>query len=510
MNIKKISSSIPKRLIITLFLIALQLFLIFATVTSLSEHFIWIYRIAVVASIVTVIYIINSRSNQSYKILWLVFILVLPILGVLCYMLWGGGRVLPHIKRNMSKCTKKYMSYLPDDHAETESLKYNNLFHSRQAQFLKNESGYPLYQNTESKYYSPCEAVMGDLLNMLRRAKKYIFIEFFILGEGTMWDEIYEILTDKAKNGVEVKVIFDDFGSIAYQNKNFIKRFAKYGIKISAFNRVTPSVNIFMNNRNHRKIIIVDGEYALTGGMNISDEYINRKEKFGYWMDNAIILHGPAVQSFLSMFCSMWEFITKEKIDFFAHKCNYFDPITDGYYLPYCDDPLNRKNPAEGIYMQILNSAQKYVYITTPYLILDSTMTDALCLAAKSNIDVRIVVPHIPDKWYVHPVTQYYYNELLEAGVKIYEYAPGFIHSKMFLSDDSVATVGTINMDYRSFYFHFECGVWMSQTDSINQIKDNFKDLFAASNEIKINNWKKRPIRYKLMQEILHLFAPLM
>ena len=268
-------------------------------------------------------------------------------------------------------------------------------------------------------------------------------------------------------------------------------------------------MNIFMNNRNHQKIVVIDGKAAFTGGFNIGDEYINREKRFGHWMDSGIMLTGSAVNSFLAMFCSMWEFNTKKQIDMRAHMSVSGD-LDDGFVLPYCDDPLNDRNPAEGIYMRMLSTAQKYVYITSPYLIIDNTMITVIQMAAKSGIDIRIITPHIPDKWYVHPVTQYNYLELLEAGVRIYEYTPGFIHSKLFVSDDKVATVGTVNMDYRSFIFHFECGAWICDNSTVLDIKQQFEELLKVSREIKISEWRRRPVLMRLKQAILHIFAPFM
>ena len=350
---------------------------------------------------------------------------------------------------------------------------------------------------------------MPRLLEELNNAEKYIFIEFFILAEGRMWDSVHKILKEKAKAGVEVKIIFDDFGSIKRQSKGFVSSLKSEGIEVAVFNPINPVMNIFMNNRNHRKIIVIDGKTAFTGGFNIGDEYCNYVERFGYWKDSAVIIKGRAVKSFLSMFCSMWEFTTRKPIKMENYICD-FSVGSDGFVIPYSDDPIDDKNPAQGIYMQILSTAQRYVYIATPYLIIDNAMKDCLMMAAKSGIDVKIAVPHIPDKWYVDYVTKYNYLELLEAGVKIYEYTPGFIHSKMFVSDDSVATVGTVNMDYRSFDFHFECGVWIANSQTVKDIKEDFLSIFDRSEEIKIETWKKRPVSQRLKQALLHIFAPFM
>lgn len=500
---------LPVRIIITAIILLLEIYLLFLTVTHFSEQRVWVYSAAEFISILTVFSIINKRGNSSYKIMWIIFILLVPLFGVVSYLLWGGGRVFPHIRRNLKKVNDKYKKFLPDDIKTLSRLNYEDMIHSRQAEFIRREAEVPVYDGTKSEFFAPCENLMPTLIDELKKAKKYIYLEFFILAEGSMWDEIFAVLKEKASQGVEIKIIFDDFGSIKTQSKNFVKTLCESGIEVSSFNPIVPSINIFMNNRDHRKIIIIDGETAFTGGFNIADEYINRIERFGYWMDSCIMLKGAAVTSFLYMFASMWEFTTGKHIDLESRisKRKYEN---DGFYMPYPDDPLDDKNPAAGVYLQILNNAQKYVYIATPYLILDSALSGALCLAAKSGVDVKIVTPAIPDKWYVHPVTQYYYSELLAAGVEIYEYTPGFIHSKIFLSDDSVATVGTINTDYRSLYLHFECGVWMCGTGSVKTIKENFEDILSVSEKIDPVLWNKRPLWQKFKQYILHLFAPFM
>lgn len=500
---------LPVRIMVSAVLLLLQLGFLFGVLYNITAQSAWAYTISLIAGVVTVIYIVNSRENPSHKIMWIVFILVFPIFGISVFLLWGGSRVMPHLRKKMKLCESHYLPYLINDNEIQNRLKYYDLIHSRQADYLTHESGYPLYDHTTTEYLSPGEKFFPRLLEELANAEKYIYIEFFILAEGYMWDSVHKILTQKTKQGVEVKIIFDDFGSIKRQNKDFVSKLRSEGISVSVFNPIRPSVNFFINNRNHRKIIVIDGKIAITGGINIGDEYINHTKRFGYWMDCAVIFKGNAVKSFLVMFCSMWEFTTNEQIDIKSHITSCATE-NDGFVLPYCDDPLNNKNPAEGIYMQILNTAQKYVYIVSPYLIIDNTMSGILQMTAKSGIDVRIITPFIPDKWYVHPVTQYSYLELLEAGVKIYEYTPGFIHSKLFISDDKIATVGTINMDYRSFIFHFECGAWICDSNTVLNIKEHFNSLIPQCKEITISEWKRRPVKYRIKQAILHLFAPFM
>ena len=469
----------------------------------------WAYTGSMILGILTVITIINRRGNPDHKITWIVFILLFPIFGISVFLLWGGGRVAPHIRKRMRICEARSMRYLKEEEDVRDKLKYYDIFHSRQADYLTNESGFPLYDGTSTEYLSPGEAFLPRLLEELRMAEKYIFIEFFILAEGKMWNQIHAILKEKAAQGIEVKIIFDDFGSIKRQNKGFLTRLRAEGIAVSVFNPINPIMNIFMNNRDHRKIVIIDGKVAITGGINIGDEYINELQRFGRWMDSAILIKGKAVKSFLAMFCTMWEFTTRKRLKFTDYAIDY-SVSAEGFVVPYADDPLNDRNPGEGIYMQILNTAQKYVYIVTPYLILDNNMKSAIRMAAKAGIDVRILTPHIPDKWYVHPVTQYNYYELLEAGVRIFEYTPGFVHSKIFVSDDKIATVGTINMDYRSFVFHFECGAWICDNSTVLDIRNQFNDITWASKEIRLEDWHNRTLKQKLKQWILHIFAPFM
>ncbi len=499
----------PTHIVASGILLIAQLLFFVVTLQGLRQHYFFINTLCTILAIVTVFYITNRSGKSSYKILWIIFILAVPIFGVGAYMLLGGGRVLPHVKKRMYKCEEKYKKKLPDDAKVHETLRYSDGLHSRQADYLTLESGFPLYKNSSAEFLAPGEVFMPRFLEELQKAQYYIFIEFFIIAEGKMWSSICEILERKVQEGVEVKVLFDDFGSIKRQNKTFIKRLRKRGIEVAVFNKIRPSIDIFMNNRNHRKIVVIDGKVAITGGINIADEYINEFERFGNWMDCATIVKGDAVKSFLAMFCSTWEFTTKKAIDINTHIWEE-KVLEKGFLLPYADGPLDDKNPAEGIYMQILNSAQRYVYIATPYLIIDNSMKECLCLAAKSGIDVRILTPHVPDKWYVHPVTQYNYYDLLKSGVKIYEYTPGFIHSKFFVSDDRVATVGTVNMDYRSFIMHFECGLWMCDNKTVYDIKDHFSSLLLRSEEITLRKMKKSSIFVKLKRAILHLFAPFM
>lgn len=504
---------LPKRIIVTGLLLLVQIASIILLTMHISSSFYWAYALFSLLSIVCVMFIVNERNNQSYKITWIIFILGIPFAGWLFFLVYGGNRVFPYLKRRYLRIEKETGEYIIQNPDVMKSIKKNGLIALRQARYLLSESGYPVYKNTKTTFYPSGEKVFEAVLSSLKSAKKFIFIEFFIIAEGYMWEKIFEILKERASKGVEVLVLFDDFGSASRQYRDFVDRLELSGIKTSVFNPIKPTpYNIFLNNRNHRKIIVVDNKQAFTGGFNIADEYINRIERFGHWLDCGIKLEGEAVKSFTVMFINMWrftEFKTTINIDKYL-ETSHLENEAVGFVQPYCDGPFDDKYAAEGIYLQMINTARNYIYIATPYLIIDNTMIDALERAAKSGVDVRIICPKKWDKWYVHPVTQYHYKELLEAGVKIYEYTPGFIHSKIFLVDDRFATVGTVNMDYRSFFFHFECGVWMSGTESIESIKENLLETITKSEEIKLDTWVRRPYLLRIRQFLLHLFAPFM
>ena len=338
-------------------------------------------------------------------------------------------------------------------------------------------------------------------------------MEYFIIDEGVMWNSILEILEEKAKEGVDVRVIYDDMGCIRTLPKKYYKILESKGIKAIAFNKFVPLLSVVMNNRDHRKITVIDGEVGFIGGINLADEYINEKVRFGHWKDASMVMEGQAVWNLTVMFLQLWNF-NKEKAEdyekFRAIKSYETNIESDGYVQPYGDSPLDGETVGEYVYLNIINKARDYVYINTPYLIIDNELVTALTLAAKSGVDVRIVTPHIEDKWYVHMVTRAYYTQLIECGVKIYEYVPGFIHSKTFVCDDEIGVVGTINMDYRSLYLHFECGVWLYKTKSVFEIKEDFLKTLEVCENITLDQCKNIKWSNRVLRAILRVFAPLM
>ncbi len=506
-NVLKRGQPVSFRLIIIGLCILAELGCVFFMLYTFRLRFVDIYAIFQFIGVVLAIYIINKPDNPSYKFAWIMFIILVPLVGCFFYMIRAGSRVLPSVKKRMKRAESSAAEQLIPDRACSAKLKTQYPQAARQSECLQRLSGFPVFDGTSTEYVSPGEEIQRRLLEELSKAEKSIFIEFFILAEGIMFEQIHKILVEKAACGVDVKIIFDDVGSINRQYRGFISRLKKEGIKVSVFNPIKPSVDMFMNNRNHRKIVVIDGNVAFTGSFNVGDEYINVWRRLGHWLDSAVIVKGKAVQSFSLMFLSMWSFINGTE----HLPCDLPEPVeTDGFVQPYCDGPFNLANPAQSLYMQLLHTAKKYVYITSPYLILDDKMEIALHMAVDSGVDVRIITPKTEDKWYVHPVTRSYYAGLIKAGVRIYEYTPGFIHSKLFVSDDTVATVGSVNVDYRSFYFHFECGAWLCGTQSVLSVKQHIENIFEQSEEITLDKLKNRPVKEKIKQAVLKLFAPFM
>ena len=389
-------------------------------------------------------------------------------------------------------------------------LKEKNKTRYNQTRLIKNTSGYGAYFNTKIIYFPSGESMYKKLLEELKKADKFIFLEYFIISRGEVWDNIFEILKEKARNGVEVRILVDYIGSMFVLPRDFEKSLRKNNIKYKIFNPIKIILNVMLNYRDHRKMAIIDGKIAFTGGMNIGDEYINSYSKYGYWKDMGVCLKGDAVYSFTSMFLRMWQSITKKREDFEKYKFeNKLNEYT-GVILPYNSNPEENNDVAQNVYLSIIDSAKNYVYITTPYLIIGYEMILALTLAAKRGVDVRIITPSIPDKKTIQVLTRSHYDKLLDSGVKIYEYTPGFIHGKTFVSDGECAVVGTINMDYRSLYLHFECGVYLYQVPEIVDIEKDVQETLTKCQRVTLVDCKREKLWMKIYGRVLRLFAPLM
>lgn len=377
-----------------------------------------------------------------------------------------------------------------------------------------------LYRNTNAAYFGEGELFFRDLTEHLRQAETYIFMEYYILAEGSVWDEIFAVLKERAAAGVEIHLIIDDFGTLTRLSDDMLQSIKQAGIEVEIFNPVHRYINrLYFNYRDHRKITVIDGKVAYTGGMNLADEYINARVRFGYWKDAAIRLTGECVWSFTSMFLELWDYILKIESDYTFYRATSMEKHRlqekihadeKGFVQPYTDSPLDHEDVGENVYLNIISRAKKYLYIFTPYLIIGSEMRTALVNAAKSGVDVRLVVPGIPDKKLVYFLTQSNFPYLIKNGVKIYTYTPGFIHAKCFVSDDVQATVGTVNMDYRSLCLHFECGVWMYRTRAVLQVKEDALKTFAESHEVTLEEFQRKSFLVRTFMGALKLFAPLL
>ncbi len=486
----------------------LQLGLLVGWFLISGKYFAHFYVLCEFVSFCVVLHIVREDTNPSHKIPWIIINLAVPILGGLSYLMFGKVRFSPDERRRLKGIEFRYAQAYLTGSENMDKFKHEHPDMSPQVEYIRNFATAPVYRNTSVDYYPSGEAMFPKMLDALRKAQKYIFMEYFIIHSGFMWDSIEEILISKAAEGVEVRLLYDSIGSFGLVPHDYVEYLTGKGIKACEFNKLTNIFSARFNNRDHRKICVIDGNIGYTGGINMADEYINHIERFGYWKDTAVRLYGAGVRNLTIMFLSLWEFVTKSEDDY-----GKYMPDTEvdaaGYVQPYADSPLDGEHIGEMVYRNILCRASSYAYITTPYLIIDDEMITALTVAAKSGIDVRILTPGIPDKKTAYMLTRSYYEVLLRAGVKIYEYTPGFMHAKMFVSDDRCAVVGTINLDYRSLCHHFEDAVWMYDTPVITEIRDDILECIAQSREITLDMCTSKNILYRLWLSILRFLAPL-
>lgn len=497
------------RSIIVAVAILLQAATMFIIAYYMKQYSSFIYILLELSSIILAFNLAND--GKDYKIFWIVIVLMLPVFGYFLYFMWGMTSVNSRTNRRIRDAEKKACEYIKQDHeaiAELKRLHPNKVQISR---YLSRE-GYPLYKNTDVEYFSLGDYMLEELIKDLEKAEAFIFLEYFIVSKGVIWDRIQKILYAKAAAGVEVRIIMDDFGCLLLNDSDFKEDMIKHGVKLETFGPIHKDVSRFsFNFRDHKKIAIIDGNIGYTGGVNLADEYANIIERFGHWKDTGVRLKGDAVWSLTCFFLEMWEAITKETDeDYSLYKPNV-QIEAKGYVQPYMGGPHKiQNNPSECTYTHLINKARDYLYITTPYLVLDAKMRDDIINAASSGVDVRIITPKIYDKWYVHMVTISNYGILMENGVKIYEYSKGFIHAKNVVSDDECATCGTVNMDYRSLYLHYECGVLINESHAVFDIKKDFMNVMKESEKISYESWQNRPVLQKLIQWILKIFSPML
>lgn len=461
------------------------------------------------------IYIINKKDNPSFKMAWIIPVLLFPVFGSLLYLyveLEISGRL---IARRAGEIVSQSADYRRQDERVMERLEREDKLVANLAEYVGKKGGFPVYGHTSARYFPSGQEKWEALKSELEKAERFIFMEYFIVEEGVMWGSILEILERKAGEGVEVRFMYDGMCSLMLLPYNYPKKMEAKGIRCRMFAPIKPFLSTAQNNRDHRKIVVIDGHTAFTGGINLADEYINVKKRFGYWKDVAVMLKGDAVKNFTVMFLQLWNIWEREPLSYenylYQGDGTEFRGLSmDGYVIAYGDSPLDHEPVGKKVYLDILYTAKSYVHIMTPYLILDDETISALAYGAKRGVEVIIIMPHIPDKKYAFILAHTYYQELLEAGVRIYEFTPGFVHAKVFTSDDEKAVVGTINLDFRSLYHHFECGAFLYRSQAVADVERDFKDTLARCQEITLKDCRRFPLYEKIGGQALRLIAPMM
>ena len=502
------------RICISALLIILQVVVLAAVTFSWSERHTKevILLFMVLASAGIFIVILNSESNPTYKISWIIPVALLPFFGSMLYLLSHyniGSIASTKAVRQSLEDTEKYSRTAPE---VRDALRAQNRRVFALSQYIENAGGYASYRNTSVKYFPLGDDAFPEIVRQLEKAESFIFLEFFIIREGIFWNTILEILQRKARSGVEVRVMYDDIGCMTTLPRDYVSTLTSMGIKAKTFAKVTPFFSTHYNNRDHRKILVIDGKAAFSGGINLADEYINKEERFGKWKDNCFLLQGDAVRNYTLMFLQLWNTTVSQDAKLYqpyvSVRSDRVPREGDGFIIPYGDGPHSPVSVAQSIYLNIIHSAVDYVHIMTPYLVLDDEMLNALKRAAKSGIDVRILLPYIPDKKTVNLIGKTDYPELLEAGVHIYEYTPGFVHSKVVEADGNIAAVGTINLDFRSLYLHYECACLIFENDVLKDITEDFHRTFADSHRITMSDYKKMNLMKRFAGRVLRVFAP--
>ena len=515
------------RVVLVSLAIAIQLAWLFYIVFYLSAYYLPIALFFSLISLAVVLFIINRPGNPQVKLAWIVPILVFPLFGGVIFLISGGKGPKRRLRRALDESGEMLRPYREAGKrpADTHSPRREDLYLAGQTHYLDSR-GFPAYENTAADYFSDCREGWERLLTDLRVAEKFIFMEYFILKPGVMWDPVLEILQKKAAEGVEVRVIYDDVGSIGYLPRDYATRLEAMGIRCVKFNPYKPVYAVVMNHRDHRKITVIDGHIGYTGGANFADEYIGEEIRCGEWKDNLLRMEGEGVRGLTLLFLEMWNAVrppegekkkpphwtydAPEAIAAYMPNPARMGQITSaGTVQPYGDSPVDSEILAENVYLNIINQATDYVYIYTPYVVIDYEMTRALSLAARRGVDVRLVVPAVPDKKTVYHLGKSYFPELIENGVKVLRFTPGFVHSKVFLADSRQAVVGTVNLDYRSLTLHFENACMFVDHPVLPAIKADFEETFPRCETVTVKK-RRFDVLYDLYLGLLRLFAPLL
>ncbi len=504
-RVVKFFSRFINRITLTALALLVQVAWLVYLYLRLTEYAAWLNGVMTALSVLIILFLVRKDENQAYTIAWMALIGITPVFGGVMYLFWGNKRPSRRMRRRMAAVEQAHRDRmrLPPDEAAALPARTRAL-----SRYVADYGPWPAWQGTAVRYFPSGEEMFPQLLADLEKAERFIFIETFIIRPGIMWNAIEEILVRKAAAGLDVRVIYDDMGCLTTVPPDFLVRLERRHIRCLPFNPVVPLLSLVMNHRDHRKIISIDGNVAYNGGINLADEYINEEERFGYWKDTAVRLEGAAVWSFTVMFLNFWNAFRPQEESYDAFRPTVSMPA-DGVVQPYSDSPLDEERLAENIYRDILDEAREYVYIFTPYLAIGEDLLNSLKLAAKRGVDVRLVLPGIPDKKMVFRLSRSYYLPLIQAGGKIYEFTPGFLHAKCYVSDDRIAVVGSINMDYRSLYLHFECGTLLMDNSQVLAVRADAERIFARSRRIMLSDCRTGLLG-TLLDDVLRLISPML
>ncbi len=503
---RRISAAL--RILLVVVLVLAQLALVVLLSHFLEEYMAIAYGALQIASLFIAIHIYNEQGDQAYKLGWLILILLVPVVGLILWFLWGGAAQKRHLPAELRKTAGEPESVRMRSELCADKLTRQFPFWSRTANYLLRR-GFLLYQDTRAVYFPEGELFLRDLMARAGQAERFIFLEYFIMAEGQLWDELEQILCAKARAGVEVKIIFDDFGNIKRFSGETIDRLRAAGVEVFIFNPVHEYVNrLYFNYRDHRKITVIDGDLAYTGGVNVADEYANLIDRFGYWKDSGLRLEGEGAWGLTVGFLDMWRFLGGAM----HNERDYYRPHSpvrgEGFCQPFVDGPQNNPDdPAEDVFLQLISGARRFLYITTPYFVPDDSIMRALCIAGDGGVDVRLMLPGTPDHWYADFVAESHFGELLSHGVKIYRYTPGFLHAKSVMADREAAFIGSVNMDYRSFELHYECGVMLYGAPMIESLLEDMDHIVEQSHQVTLEEWTHRSWARRVFEPLLRLFA---
>lgn len=510
-SVKRLLNRLFSRPVLIGAFILVQLAVLYGAVVLLGQRISYFYVCCRVVALALVLQIIYRRDNPSYKIGWIITVMAMPLFGGLLYLVFGKTRLSPREIGKMRSIARDYSAAMAGTEDVLPAMERRDPDGAMMSRYIRRVSGAPAFGGTETGYLPLGEEFFDHLRRELEKAEKFIFLEFYIIRPGIMWDTVHDILRRKAAQGLDVRLLYDDWGCMFKLPAGTDKLLEKEGIKTCVFNPFRAELSVRFNNRDHRKIVVVDGNVAFTGGINISDEYINAAPRCGHWLDCGILLRGEAVWGFTAMFLSMWDLVRGETSTFddFRPTVQCCPDTGAGYVQPFTDTPLDDEPVGATVYKNIIQRARHYVYINSPYLIIDDAMISALTTAAKCGVDVRLVTPAVCDSRLVQEMSRSYYEQLVTAGVKVYEYTPGMVHAKTFVSDDRYAVVGSINLDYRSLYLHHECAVWMSDTPAVEQMKEAFEEELSLCQPWTVEMCREQSRYRHVLWAILRAMAPL-